>query len=82
MTDIDNPKAIPIISHTDGAKALEMALCYVKQQASASFINVVLFKKNGKIMQEVIELPIFRRKKKNHCFFLINFPPNGMQKLV
>ena len=44
ISDIDDPKATPIISHTDGAKALEMALCYVEQQASASSIDVMLLK--------------------------------------
>ena len=48
-SDIGDPKATPIISHTDGAKALEMALCYVEQQASASTIDVLLLK-NSEIM--------------------------------
>ena len=29
-SDIDDPKATPITSHTDGAKTLEMVLCYVE----------------------------------------------------
>ena len=41
---------IPIISHTDGAKALGMALCYLEQQASASFIDAILLK-NGETMR-------------------------------
>ena len=45
VSDIDDPKATPIISHTDGVKALEMALCYVEQQESASSIDVMLLKK-------------------------------------
>lgn len=34
-----------LISHTDGMKALETALCYVEQQSSASPIDVMLIKK-------------------------------------
>ena len=43
-SDIDDPKAILMIPHTGGAKALEMVLCYVEQQASAFSIDEMLKK--------------------------------------
>ena len=48
-SDINDPKGTPIILHTDGAKALEMASYYVEQQALASSIDVMLFKKMAKL---------------------------------
>ncbi|GBO11613.1 hypothetical protein AVEN_209022-1 [Araneus ventricosus] len=50
----------PLISHSDGMKALEVALHYVEQQSSTSPIHVMLVK-NGETMQQVAELPGFNK---------------------
>ncbi|GBL97827.1 hypothetical protein AVEN_145784-1 [Araneus ventricosus] len=56
----------PLISHSDGMKALEVALHYVEQQSSTSPIDVMLVK-NGETKQQVAELPGF--KKTVYSFF-------------
>ncbi|GBN10665.1 hypothetical protein AVEN_207635-1 [Araneus ventricosus] len=59
-----------LISHTDGMKALEAALCYVEQQSSASPIDVILIKIMAKLCGK---FPNFKTStKKVYSFF------NGM----
>ena len=66
-SDIDDPKATPIRSHTDGAEPLEIALCYVEQEASVSSIDVKLLKK-WRNYAVSYQLPVSSRKKNNNFF--------------
>ena len=70
-SDIDDPKAAPIILYTDGAKALEMALCYVEEQALASSIDVMLLKKwqNYAVSHGTSSL---QQKKKSLIFYKLS----------
>ncbi|GBM78774.1 hypothetical protein AVEN_81948-1, partial [Araneus ventricosus] len=52
-----------LMSHTEGMKALEAALCNVEQQSSAFPIDVMLIKKNGETMRQVAELLGFNKKR-------------------
>ena len=73
-SNIHDQKVTPIISHTDREKALEMALCYVEQQASASSIDV-MFLKMEKLCGKSSN---FQSSAEKTYWFLINFSPNGM----
>ena len=57
-----------LISHTDGMKALETALCYVEQQSSASPIDVMLIKKMERLCGKLSNFQT--STKKGHRFFL------------
>ncbi|GBO07831.1 hypothetical protein AVEN_75446-1 [Araneus ventricosus] len=56
-----------LISHTDGMKALEAALCYVEQQSSASPIDVILIKK-WRNYAATCRTSRFQQKKFAHFF--------------